>query len=237
MSKRIAIIQSSYIPWKGYFDIIGLADEIILLDDVQYTRRDWRNRNRIKTKDGLFWLSVPVRVKGRFRQRMCDTQISEPDWKNRHWQTLKCSYSRAPHFDRYHDLFERLYLDCHESYLSRVNFRFISNLCRLLEIDTPISWSMDHAPSGVKSERLIDLCRKTGATEYLSGPTAKVYLDTAAFSENGVRVSWMDYSGYPEYRQLYSPFDHKVSILDLIFNEGPDAWRFMKYRQERSLSE
>ena len=96
--RRVAIVQSSYIPWKGYFDLIRAADEFILLDDVQFTKRDWRSRNRIKTKDGLHWLSIPVHTKGRYEQRILDATVSDPSWAVRHWQTIQGAYARAPHF-------------------------------------------------------------------------------------------------------------------------------------------
>src|SRR5208283_1807000 len=95
--KSLAAIQSNYIPWKGYFDIINRVDEFMLYDDAQYTRRDWRNRNKIKTPRGLRWLTIPVRVKGKFHQKICETEISDPGWAAGHWQTLRQNYARAKH--------------------------------------------------------------------------------------------------------------------------------------------
>ncbi len=228
VSKSVAIIQSNYIPWKGYFDIIHSVDELVLYDDVQFTTRDWRNRNRIKTQGGLKWLTVPVEVKGKFTQKIKDTRISDPRWARKHWETIRHSYSKTGFFKDYQELFEELYLTCQEKFLSRVNFCFLEAINRLLEIKTPIRWSSDFTLPEGKNERLISICREAGATKYLSGPAAKDYLDESAFRQENIEVEWMDYSGYPEHRQLFPPFEHGVTILDLLFNEGPDAKTFMK---------
>jgi len=221
--KTVAIVQSSYIPWKGYFDLIRRADEFILLDDVQYTRRDWRNRNRIKTANGLRWLTIPVEVKGRYHQAIRDTVVSDPDWASRHWRQLRQSYRDAPYFDDYAARLEPLYLECRETHLSRVNRRFLDAICGWLGIGTPIRWSMDYEVVEGRSERLLSLCRQAGATRYLSGPSARDYLDVDRFAADGIEVAWMDYSHYPEYPQLHGPFEHGVSILDLLFMLGHGA--------------
>ena len=230
MSKAVAIVQSSYIPWKGYFDLIRAVDEFILLDDVQFTRRDWRSRNQIKTQHGLTWLTIPVRSKGLYLQRIEDTCVSEGDWAEKHWATLRANYARAPHFRRYADAFERVYTElAHQARLSAINHRLITTVCGMLGITTPITWSTDYgAPEG-KNERLVELCRKAGATEYLSGPNARGYIDERVFGEAGVAVRFADYSGYPEYpQQPFPPFEHHVSALDLLFCTGPDAPTYMK---------
>ena len=226
--KSIAIVQSNYIPWKGYFDLINRVDEFVLYDDTQYTRRDWRNRNRIKTSNGLIWLTVPVQVKGNYFQAIKDTRINDPNWPEKHWSTLGHSYSKAEFFDTYRPILEPLYLECREKYLSKVNHRFLSAICDILDITTPITWSMDYPPAEGKSERLLAICEASGANHYLSGPAAKDYLDEELFRQAGVEVEWMDYSGYPEYSQLHGPFEHGVTVMDVIFNEGPNATRFMK---------
>ena len=138
MDKKVAIVQSNYIPWKGYFDLIHEVDEFILFDDVQYTRRDWRNRNRIKTPHGLLWLTIPVWVKGRYHQKIRETVISDSEWSRKHWKTIVQNYARAPYFSRYSDVFEDLYCTNSEKYLSRINYRFIKELCDLLGIATKL---------------------------------------------------------------------------------------------------
>lgn len=228
MSKTIAVVQSNYIPWRGYFDLINSVDEFILYDDVQYTIRDWRNRNIIKTSRGPLWLTIPVQVKGKYLQKIKDTRISDPTWGRKHWATIVHSYSRAKYFAVQKELFEELYLQAEEKLLSQINYRFIVAICQILGIRTTISWSMDYNLAGDKTERLIHLCQQTGATAYLSGPSAKAYLNEDLFRIEGIAVSYMDYSGYREYTQLYRPFQGQVSIIDLIFNEGPNATNYMK---------
>jgi len=229
MSKTVAIVQSNYMPWKGYFDLINLVDEFILYDDVQYTRRDWRNRNRIKTPQGLMWLTIPVKVKGRYHQKIRETEISDPGWSDKHWQSIIHNYSRAEYFDTYRDLFEELYLDQNERYLSDVNYRFLAAICEILGVHTELSWSRDyHIVEEDKTGRLVGLCKQAGATEYLSGPAAKAYINEQLFEGEGIVLRYMDYSGYLEYHQLFPPFEHAVSIIDLILNEGPNAPQYMR---------
>ncbi len=227
MSKTVAIVQSNYIPWRGYFDLINSVDEFILYDDVQYTRRDWRNRNTIKSAAGAIWLSIPVETKGKYSQKIRDTVVADSKWARDHWRSIVHNYSKAPYFPEYRELFEELYLRPETKLLSLINFRFITAICRILGITTTIGWSTDYHLAGNKTERLVDLCKQAGATSYLSGPTAKAYLEEDLFSKEGMEVSYIDYSGYGEYRQLYPPFELHVSIIDLIFNEGPDAAKFM----------
>ena len=221
--KRIAIVQSSYIPWKGYFDLIRSVDEFVLYDDAQFTRRDWRNRNRIKTADGLKWLTVPVEMKGKYGQAIKDTRISDPSWGEKHWKSLVHAYSKAPCFSQCAARIEEVYQDASDEALSQINYRFLTAICGILGIDTKITWSMDYAATGRKSERVLDICRQAGASEYLSGPSARAYLDESLFEEAGIDVIWMEYDGYPEYDQLHPPFEHHVTALDLIFHTGTKA--------------
>jgi WbqC-like protein family len=226
--KRVAVIQSNYVPWKGYFDIVNLVDEFVIYDSVQYTRRDWRNRNRIKTPQGLRWLTIPVEVKGNYLQRIAESRISDRGWARRHWRTLSHNYARAPFFHEYRPWLEELYLGCDDLLLSVVNERFIRAICELLGITTTISSSPVAEPGGDKSERLVEICKRAQATEYVSGPAARSYLDEQCFARAGIAVTYVDYSGYPEYPQLFPPFEHEVTVLDLILNTGPEARRYMK---------
>jgi hypothetical protein len=226
MAKRIAILQSNYIPWKGYFDLIRAVDEFVLFDDVQYTRQDWRNRNRIKTPRGPQWLTVPV--KGRFGQTIAETVVAGPQWTRQHWRVIADNYREAPFLARYREAFETAYLDCREEFLSRINHRFLTMICGLLDIRTKISRSADYILGEGRTQRLVSLCRQAGATEYLSGPAAKDYLQPELFAAAGIGLRYVDYRGYPEYPQLYPPFEHEVSIVDLLFNTGPDARCYLK---------
>lgn len=221
--KRVAIVQSNYIPWKGYFDLINMADEFILYDDVQYTTRDWRNRNLVKTKNGTQWLTVPVAHKSR-SQKIRETRTISNVWRDKHWKSICHWYSKAAFFKTYRELLRGLYMGGDETYLSEINRTFICAINSILDIKTEISRSADYELIEGKTERLVDLCKQAGATEYLSGPAAKAYLDESLFAAEGIRVSWMSYDGYPEYRQLFCPpFIHSVSIVDLILNEGADG--------------
>jgi hypothetical protein len=220
-------VQSNYIPWKGYFDLIHSVDEFILFDTAQYTRRDWRNRNRIKTRAGLQWLTIPVASKGRFFDRIDEIAVTDPTWNTRHWRTIVANYAAAPYFKTIGPALESLFLGCTERTLSRINFRFLQGLCSLLGIYTPFSWSSDYSLVEGRTERLVSLCVQAGADEYVSGPSASSYIDADKFREAGVRVTYFDYSGYLEYRQLFPPFEHQVSVIDLLLNEGPDAPRYL----------
>lgn len=226
--KKIAILQSNYIPWKGYFDLINSVDEFVIYDDMQYTRRDWRNRNKIKTPDGLKWLSIPVEVKGKYLQKINETVVADRSWAIAHWRSICQFYSKAKFFKDYKHFFEDFYIDSQENNLSLINSRLIELVCSILGIKTKITWSSYYELIEGQTEKLLGICQQSGADVYLSGPSAKEYFDESLAEKMGIKVEWMDYSGYPEYQQLYSPFEHGVTILDLIFNEGPNATNFMK---------
>lgn len=226
--KRIAILQSNYIPWKGYFDLINSVDEFVIYDDMQYTRRDWRNRNKIKTPDGLKWLTIPVEVKGKYFQKINETIVSDGGWALMHWKTICQFYSKAKFFKDYKLIFEDFYLGSQDHHLSLINYRLIELVNSILGIKTKITWSTNYELLEGQTEKLLGICQQSGADVYLSGPSAKEYFDESLADKIGIKVEWMDYSGYPEYQQLYQPFEHGVSILDLIFNEGPNATNFMK---------
>ena len=227
--KKVAIVQSNYIPWKGYFDMIAAVDQFILYDDMQYTRRDWRNRNQIKTPQGQQWLTVPVKVKGKYFQTIRETEVDGADWAQAHWKAIAQNYRRAPHFEEVSALFEPLYRHCQHSHLSTLNRAFIEAVCAYLSITTKISSSWDYVLVEGKTERLADLCAQANGTEYISGPAARDYIVENVFTEQGIKLSWFDYSGYPEYPQLWGEFSHGVTILDLLFNCGKDAPRYMRY--------
>jgi hypothetical protein len=227
--KKVAILQSNYIPWKGYFDMIAAVDEFILYDDMQYTRRDWRNRNQIKTPQGVQWLTIPVKVKGKYHQKICETEIQGIDWIESHWKSLVQNYSRSPYFHEIVEWLEPLYFSDVPANLSLVNRRFIEAICKYLSISTVISNSWDYRLVEGKTERLADLCAQAGGTEYVSGPAAKDYIDAQVFADFGISLSWFDYSGYSEYPQLWNEFAHGVTILDLLFNCGKASSLYMKY--------
>lgn len=227
MGKTVAITQSNYIPWKGYFDMISRCDVFVLYDTAQYTRRDWRNRNIIKTPNGLKWLTIPVKVKGQFYQSIQETKVSDKNWAVNHWKTLEFSYKKAPFFDRYAPLISELYLGCDLELLSDINLRFLKGICDILNIQTEFCFSSDFEVRGGKTEKLVNLCDDIGAEKYITGPAALGYIQEELFMESGVELVWMDYSNYREYPQLNGQFEHAVSIIDLIFNTGPRALEYL----------
>lgn len=227
--KKVAILQSNYIPWKGYFDIINMVDEFILYDDMQYTRRDWRNRNKIITPNGLLWLSIPVENKGKFYQKINETKVMDNKWVDSHWQSIRYNYVKAPYYEQYATRIHAVYEACRqEEYLSQINYRFIKEICEILGIETKITWSSDYQLVDGKTERLVGLVKDAGGGYYLSGPAAKDYIVDELFEEAGIELAWMDYSGYPQYKQFSDSFEHGVSILDLLFQEGPNVKNYMK---------
>jgi hypothetical protein len=226
--KTVLITQSNYIPWKGYFDAINRADEFIIYDEMQYTRRDWRNRNKILTPAGLQWLTIPVSVRGKYHQTINETLVSDPGWRVKHWNAIKANYARAPFFNDYRDDLEACYLGDDEVRLSRINEQFISLINKFLKIDTKITRCEGYGMVEGKTSRLVDLCIKAGATNYLTGPAARDYLDGDLFSEAGISIHWLDYDGYPEYPQLHGGFEHGLTVLDLLFNVGSEATEYMK---------
>ena len=175
--KKVAILQSNYIPWKGYFDLINMVDEFILYDDMQYTRRDWRNRNKIKTPQGLQWLTIPVEIKGKFFQKIKDTKITDKKWNIKHWRTISQNYSKSKYFKDYKDIFEELYLKCDEEYLSQINYKFITTINKILEINTKLRWSSEFELVDGQTEKLLGICKDCNADIYLSGPAAKDYFN------------------------------------------------------------
>jgi len=230
--KTIAIVQSNYIPWKGYFDMIASVDEFILYDDMQYTRRDWRNRNQIKTPQGLQWLTVPVKVKGKYHQTIRETEIDGSEWSAQHWKALAQNYRRAPHFEEVAALIEPVYKQPH-THLSALNRALIEAICGYLGVATKISNSWDYALVDGKSERLADLCAQAGGDVYISGPAAKDYIDAHVFTDMGIELRWFDYAGYPDYPQLWGEFTHTVTILDVMFNCGKRTPDYMKYASKK----
>ncbi|MFD2643984.1 WbqC family protein [Pseudomonas japonica] len=227
--KSIAILQSNYIPWKGYVDMIACVDEFIFYDEMQYTKNDWRNRNKIKTPQGLQWLSVPVG--GAIHRRICDVTVSDSRWAVRHWNTLEANYRRSPFFDEISGWLRPLYTSGLDN-LSEINQALLGAICNYLGISTRLSRSTDYVLEGDKTERLINLCKQAGATEYVTGGAARAYLEEGLFAREGIKVTYFDYSGYPDYAQLWGDFVHEVSVLDLLFNCGPNAATYMKFVQK-----
>ena len=224
----VGIVQSNYIPWRGYFDLIAACDIFVLYDDMQYTRRDWRNRNKIKTSAGLQWLTIPVKVKGKYNQKISDVEIQGERWQTDHWKTITYSYGKSVYFQEIQDLLGPIFLKSDFVYLSDFNLKLIKAICCYLGIKTKIVKSSDFIITGRKSETLASICDQLGAKTYLSGPTAKDYLEEKVFNNLSVNVNWFSYSDYKVYNQLWGEFEPQVSIIDLLFNCGLKSRNFIK---------
>ena len=223
---KVLILQSNYIPWKGYFDMINMADIFVIYDEVQYTKNDWRNRNKVKSPIGSIWLTIPVKQE-KLSQKINETIVFGNEWRKKHWNSIKINYSKSLFFNDYKNIFEEFYLTTNETNISRINLQLIQIINKILEIDTNIVLSTEFDLVEGKTEKLVDICKKLNCTEYISGPAAKDYLKEDLFKEQNIKLKWMDYTNYKQYSQLYPPFEQAVSILDLIFNEGQNAKKYM----------
>jgi hypothetical protein len=225
---RVAAIQSSFIPWRGYFDFIASVDCFVVLDDVQYTTRDWRNRNKIKTPKGVEWLSVPVLHKER-SQLVLETKIDYgTSWWKKHMGTWSANYRAAPYFDLIMEILSGSIED-EVTTISQLNIKLMRKICEYLGISTPMMLSTELTLEGSKTERLIDLLGKLNASAYLSGPSADAYLDKEAFRRSGIRLEYKSYD-YAPYPQLWGNFAGEVTVLDLIANCGPGAKNYIRSR-------
>jgi hypothetical protein len=218
--RRAAILQSAYIPWRGYFDLISSVDEFIFYDDVQISKGDWRNRNIIRTNNGNKWLTIPIPKKNRIHMNICDIHCSNDSWRKDHINKINDSYCKSPYYQDIIDVINPLYY-MEETRLSSINEKFIRRICEYLGISTRISWSSEYEASAGKSQRLADLCRAVDADVYVSGPAAKDYLDIDLFRKAGIEVEWFSYESLKPYPQLHGSFEGMVSIVDLLFNVGP----------------
>jgi hypothetical protein len=218
---RLVILQSNYIPWKGYFDLIHDADLFVFYDDVQFTKNDWRNRNRIKTPHGSQWLSVPVGSK--IDRKIFEVEVATSSWQVKHLSSLRSNYCKSPFFEQYSFLLDEIYIHKQWKSLSELNQFSIQAIANALGIKTELMDSRVFKSSGFKLDRLLSLIKQTDADVYISGPSAKSYIDEERFMQEGIKLIWKDYSGYPEYPQRFPPFEHSVTVLDLLFNVGPKA--------------
>ena len=227
---NVVILQPSYIPWRGYFDQIDRADLFVFYDDVQYDKRGWRNRNQIKTARGKQWLSIPVYSHGSQTENIPIHQIRivwEAPWSQAHLKALQHAYARAPHFDRYLPLLESFY-GRQDEFLADFTIDLTVALTRELGNTHTRFMRSSEIPviDGKKTERLIRILQAVGADHYISGPSASDYIEKEKFEAAGITLEYMEYN-YPEYSQLYPPFDPYVSVLDLLFMTGPEAPRYI----------
>ncbi len=218
---RIAISQPTYLPWIGYFDLIDQVDKFVLLDDVQFVKQSWDQRNRIKSPTGPQWLTVPVIFRGRLGQRLCDVEIRDPRFFEKHLRALEVNYGKADYFDLYFPHVQNILQHGEPgSKLIDLNLEFIQWVVTELELATPMIRSSSLQVEGKRSERLVSMCKLMGAADYVSPRTATYLLDDLPiFAHAGIKVWFHNYS-HPEYRQRFPPFYPYASILDLMFNEG-----------------
>lgn len=229
---RVGMVQSNYIPWRGYFDLIDDCDLFIFYDDVQYTHKDWRNRNRIKTHQGLLWLSVPVIHN---RDTLIENALIDYSnrWVNKHIRSIANAYQKAPYFTNYaDDLFD--ILTSRTETISQLNIKLTCWIMSKLDISTLTNMSHEFDISGNKYERPLKILRHLGVTSYLTGPAAKPYIDENAFREFGIDLQYKSYD-YQSYPQLHGEFESSVSVIDLLFNCGPDARYYLKSRQPNTI--
>jgi len=216
---KVAILQSNYIPWRGYFDLIHDADVFVFYDCVQYTKNDWRNRNIIYTRNGKQWLTIPVSsdaVKG----TIDEVQLINSRWQQKHHRALFIGYKQAPFFPQLEELANEFLLARQWTSLSELNKHLIMSISRRLGCKTKFVNARELSPRGNRVERLIDILRKIGASHYISGKAAAGYLfgKEALFHEHGVELLYKEYAAYKPYRQLADPFEQSVSILDMVAN-------------------
>lgn len=218
--RKIAILQSNYLPWKGVFDMINSVDIFVFLEDVQYTKWDWRNRNKILTSNGPSWITVPIksrniRDKLIYQAEICDNY----NWQRKHFKSFQINYSKALFYKEYKWIIEDIYLSRKWKNLSNLNIYTIKLISDVLGIKTKFINSLDLNSKGKKDDKAIDICKKLNADYFLSGPAARNYMDPRKFKDEKIILDYIKYE-YPEYNQLHKPFNHFVTILDLIFNCG-----------------
>lgn len=225
---NVVILQPSYIPWRGYFDQIRRADLFIFYDDIQYDKHGWRNRNQIKTHQGKQWLTIPVHSRGvTSGTPIKDVRIdwSKP-WTKTHLKSLTVSYSKAPHFKKYLRMLESIF-ERRDEFLADFTIATSILLARELGfISTRFIRSSELLNiDGQKTDRVVNVLKKVGAVHYICGPSASSYMEPEKFDEAGITFEYMEYN-YPEYQQLYPPYDPFVTILDLMFMMGPQSGEF-----------
>ena len=227
MKNKVIITQSNYIPWKGYFSVMKDATHFVVYDDMQYTKRDWRNRNILITPQGPKWLSIPINVKGKFHQKINEAKISDKDWAKKHWNFIEANYRKAPYFSYYKKEFSELYNQQESNFLTDINLSFIKKINELLNIEIEIIDSREFELKGDKTEKLLNICLDLEAGEYFTGPAAKDYFNEEIFNEKNIKVTYNSHDSYPQYKQMWSGFNHHVSVLDTLFNVGPDIQTFI----------
>jgi hypothetical protein len=220
---KTAIMQPTYLPWIGYFDLILQVDNFVFLDNVQFEKRSWQQRNRIKTTKGLEWLTVPVKVKNKFSQKINEVEINEVTFYEKHLKTIKHNYSKSKYFNKYFDRFCEVYQNNYTK-LCDLNISLIKLILEILGIKANLFLASNFGITEKRSILLSKICEQLNSNYYLSPLGSLEYLkeEYSIFSEKNIGVYFHNYQ-HPEYNQLYPPFIPYASIIDLIFNEGDNA--------------
>jgi len=235
---NVAIIQPSYIPWRGYFHQIFKSDLFLFFDDVQYDKHGWRNRNRIKTANGVQWITIPVISTGVIENSTPINQIKidwSRNWDEKHWAMISQSYARSPFFKEYEPLLRPFYTSKPE-FLADFTIELTIFLTRLMGFNQVkfMRSSELKSISGIKTDRLIQILTQVETTNYISGPKAQDYIEKNKFAQANISLEYMTYD-YPEYPQRFPPYDPNLSILDLLFNTGKEAAKFIDPRLKSSF--
>jgi len=213
--------QPVYLPWLGLFHKIFMAEEFCLFDIAQYQKRDYNNRNQIKTQDGIQWLSVPVESKNHFEKKICDIKIVNNGWDRKHCKSIYFAYKKSKYLDLYFGSLEGIIIKKHK-FLTDLNLELLKFFLNCLELETSIKKASDYNFEGSKSELVLDMCLKLGAKKYIFGSQGRNYANEKSFHENNIEVAFQEYK-HPKYNQLYGEFVSNLSIIDLLFNEGPQS--------------
>lgn len=215
----VTIHQPDFLPWLGFFDRWKKSDIYIVLDDVQFLRRGWHNRDRIKTPQGVKWLTIPVKKSGRYLQQIRDVEIdSGSEWAKGHLGIIKASYGKAPNYGRFYPFIEKIYIKRHAR-LMDLNMDFLRFISSVLEIKTPVVFSSALKTEKTGTERLLELVRVVGGDTYMTGLGSKDYLEEALFGKEGIKVLWQEFE-HPVYRHMYGDFEKGLSTLDYLMMDG-----------------
>ena len=234
---RIMILQPGYLPWLGFFDMFFKSDVLVYHTDIQYDKNSWRNRNRIKTRSGWNWLTVPVFIKGHSKDKIEDMKIdNSKKWINKHLNLIKDNYCKAPYFDKYFDKLSFL-LRKKRIYLLDLNIELVDWLMEELGFSKPIMFSNELNLNGSKStERLINICKELGTETYLSGSRGRNYICEHMFQEAGIHLEFHDYI-HPVYKQQFEGFVPYLSVIDLLFNHGEKSLSILTGKNETQKKE
>jgi hypothetical protein len=229
---KAVILQPMYIPWAGYFGLIEASDVFVFYDDVQFVRRSWQRRNRIKVPDGDFtWLTVPIEKD--FGQNINEVKLKHDGWSHSHWQSIEYSYSSTPYFSEYSDILHEVYQDQWDR-LVDVNTELIGRLCDIFGITSEFKYSSEISPTGSKTNRLLSILDAVGADEYISGRNARDYIEEDKFEEAEIQLFWHDFT-HPEYNQIHGEFVSHLSAIDILFHQGQNAGEIIRKAETGAL--